>query len=157
MVAATLELAQATTPLSSFGQAQRAEAHLVAAVADLLLRETAIVRGQSITHRRLLDVEHWIDAHLAEPITIGRLCQVAGVGERCLQKGFEARRGMSPMRFVVERRLAMARRFLTQPGIGPDVTSVALGLGFGHVGRFSRLYREAFGERPSQSRTRRAT
>lgn len=156
LVAAALELAQAMNPLSDFGQAQRAEAHLVAAIADLLLRETAFAHGRSVANRRLLDVEQWIDAHVAEPITVGRLCQVAGVGERCLQKAFEARRGMSPMRFVVERRLTEARRRLQQPGKAPDVTSVALGLGFGHVGRFSRLYREAFGERPSQSRARRA-
>jgi transcriptional regulator GlxA family with amidase domain len=39
-----------------------------------------------------------------------------------------------------------------------DVTRVALGLGFGHVGRFAALYRQAFGESPSETlrRARRA-
>jgi AraC-like DNA-binding protein len=32
-----------------------------------------------------------------------------------------------------------------------DVTRVALGLGFGHPGRFAALYRQAYGESPSQS------
>lgn len=60
------------------------------------------------------------------------------------------------MRFVVERKLAEARRRLQAGGVGADVTHVALGLGFHHMGRFAKLYREAFGETPSQSRARRA-
>jgi transcriptional regulator GlxA family with amidase domain len=77
---------------------------------------------------------------------------VAGVGQRALEKVFESRRGMSPLRFVTERRLAAAHRMLIR-GAAPDedVTRVALGLGFGHPGRFAALYRQAYGESPSQS------
>ena len=50
------------------------------------------------------------------------------------------------MRFVTERRLAAARERLTRPGPRDDVTSVAVELGFGHVGRFAQLYRKTFGE-----------
>jgi AraC-like DNA-binding protein len=55
------------------------------------------------------------------------------------------------MRFVIERRLAQARRQLTEPGARKDVTQVAVRLGFHHTGRFAALYRQAFGESPSQS------
>ncbi len=66
---------------------------------------------------------------------------------------------MSPMRFVTERRLAEARRLLTQVGGRDDVTQIALSMGFNHTGRSSALYRHAFGESPSQSlrRSRRQT
>jgi transcriptional regulator GlxA family with amidase domain len=63
---------------------------------------------------------------------------------------------MSPMRFVAERRLAAARRLLTVSSPNHDVTRIAMSLGFGHTGRFALLYRQAFGETPSQS-LRRAT
>ena len=107
----------------------------------------------AIDASRLASVEAWIDAHLEEPITLGRLCEIAGVGERALQKAFEPRRGMSPMRFVVERRLAAVRRLLESAGPGDGVTDVAIRLGF-HFRRFAGLYSELFGETPSQTLVR---
>jgi AraC-like DNA-binding protein len=131
-------------------QILRNEARLVSAIADTLLRESAVARARAVPTQRITGLEAWIEAHLDEPITIGRLCAVAGVGERSLQKSFVSRRGMSPMRFVTERRLAAARRQLMTAN-GRDVTSVALQFGFCHVGRFAQLYRQAFGEAPSES------
>jgi len=128
-----------------------AEARLVAALAALLLGRAAAVRGQEVAASRMADLEAWIEANLEAPISIGRLCAVAGVGERALQKSFESRRGMSPMRFVAERRLAEAHRQLTHAHPRDDVTHVAMRLGFHHSGRFAALYRQAFGESPSQS------
>lgn len=64
---------------------------------------------------------------------------------------FQSRRGMSPLRFVTERRLAAAQRSLSAATQRDDVTRVALGLGFNHAGRFSALYRQTFGELPSET------
>ena len=127
-----------------------AEARLLATMATLLLEGSAVQHAPALSASRLAAVEAWIDAHLEEPITVGRLCQVAGVGERALQKAFESRRGLSPMRFVVERRLALARQLLENAGPFDTVTDIALRLGF-HLGRFAGLYRELFGESPSQT------
>lgn len=132
-------------------QIQRCEARLLSCVVDMLMRESAVARARTMSTQRIADLETWIEAHLDEPITVGRLCAQAGIGERGLQKSFVSRRGMSPMRFVAERRLAAARRLLTAASGRVDVTSVAVRLGFGHVGRFAQLYRQAFGEVPSES------
>ena len=145
------QFVQAMGPGSDARAVQRSEADLLAAVAGLLLDESAVARADAMSSARVADLEAWIEAHLDRPITMGRLCHVAGVGERALQKVFESHRGISPMRFVTERRLAAARRRLTSALPGNDVTSVAVSLGFGHPGRFAGLYREAFGEAPSQS------
>ena len=96
-------------------------------------------------------VEAWIETHLGEPITLGRLCEVAGVGARCLQKSFDARRGMSPLRFVTERRLVAAHRRLSQAHPLPSVKAVALDLGFHHLGRFAQSYRRLIGESRSET------
>lgn len=130
-----------------------AQAGLLDVLAGVLLEtgDGAVVRGLEIAASRLRELEAWIEAHLTEPISIGRLCAVAGVGERALQKGFESRRGMSPMRFVTERRLAEARRQLAEGRGRDDVTRVALRLGFNHTGRFAALYGQVFGESPSQT------
>ncbi len=151
LVGAAGDFVQAMRPGSAALAVQRSEACLLAAVAKLLLDESAVARAHAVSSARVADLEAWIEAHLDGPITMGRLCDVAGVGERALQKVFESRRGISPMRFVTERRLAAARRRLTSAGAGNDVTSVAVSLGFGHPGRFAGLYRQAFGEAPSQS------
>jgi AraC-like DNA-binding protein len=151
LLSAVLDLSLATRPGSSAVTCHHAEARVVALVADLLLRRGAFGRGQEVSAARIAELEAWVDSHLHEPLTIGSLCAVSGVGERALQKVFLSRRGMSPMRFVAERRLAAARGRLLRAGPRNDVTSVAVELGFGHVGRFAQLYRQAFGESPSET------
>jgi AraC-like DNA-binding protein len=151
LMAALAAYLQAAGRTSGPAELTSAEAQLLGALANLLRDEAAAVRGTDVAASRIVDLEAWIEANLEAPISIGRLCAVAGVGERALQKSFESRRGMSPMRFVMERRLAQARRQLTEPGARKDVTHVAVRLGFHHTGRFAALYRQAFGESPSQS------
>jgi AraC-like DNA-binding protein len=151
LVAAVADVVRSSAPDGQPLQAQLGEARLIAAIADVLLDNAAVIRTQQAATARIADLEGWIEAHLHHPITAGRLCHVAGVGQRALEKIFESRRGMSPMRFVTEGRLAAAHRTLVRGDPRVDVTRVALGLGFGHVGRFAALYRQAFGETPSES------
>jgi AraC-like DNA-binding protein len=131
------------------------EAACVEALAGALWRESAWTPVPAVAARRVADLEGWIDAHLEEPLTLGRLCAVAGVGGRSLQQAFLSRRGMSPMRFVVERRLHRAHARLSGSGRRDSVSAVALECGFGHLGRFGTLYREVYGEPPSQTLRRR--
>lgn len=144
-------LAQASEPGVPIDTARRLEGDLLGVIADLLLKQTAFARVQRATDARIANLEGWIEANLEAPITAGRLCRVAGVSRRGLEKIFESRRGMSPMRFVTERRLAAAQRLLRAAAPGDDVTRVALGLGFNHAGRFSALYKQTYGELPSQA------
>lgn len=127
------------------------EARAASALAEALLAGSAVVAARPLAPVRLAAVQEWIDSHLAEPITLGQLCRVAGVGERCLQVAFQSQRGMSPMRFVLERRLAAAHRHLRQAAPGAEVTRVAIEAGFSHLGRFAALYRNAYGEAPSKT------
>ena len=108
-------------------------------------------RARPVSVRRLKYLENWIDAHVGEAITLGMLCEVVQVGVRSLQIAFQARRGMSPMRFVAERRLTAAQRRFSKASEGDDVTAIATSLGFTHLGRFSSAYRSAFGESPSRT------
>jgi AraC-like DNA-binding protein len=146
---------QAHAPGGDRAALPHVEARLVAALAGVLRRQDAVVRVKPVTLKRLRDVEDWIEAHLEQPITVGRLCEVAGVGDRALCKVFEAHRGMSPMRYVTERRLAAAHARLATAGAWWDVADVACALGFTHLGRFAIAYREVFGESPSQTLRRR--
>ena len=64
---------------------------------------------------------------------------------------FRTRRGMSPMRCVVERRLAAGWRLLRRASPHEYVTGAASRLGFAHASCFAGLNRQAFGELPSQT------
>jgi AraC-like DNA-binding protein len=151
--------AGAAAPLAGAGPCRLdlAEARLVARVTDLLTQQALPShreRAGEITAARLAALEAWIEAHLAEPLTLGALCAQAGVGARSLQKAFQARRGMSPVRYVLERRLARAQARLSHALPGDTVTMVALDCGFDHMSRFAQSYRRLFGEAPSQTLAR---
>jgi AraC-like DNA-binding protein len=135
------------------GSRTREESRTLSALAAALTWSSA-ERINRVSVQRLKDLEDWIEMHLGEAITLGRLCEVAQVGERSLQLAFQARRGMSPMRFVHDRRLAAAQRRLSRAKVGEDVTAVATSLGFTHLGRFSSAYRATFGESPSRALVR---
>jgi AraC-like DNA-binding protein len=101
-------------------------------------------------------VEAWIDAHLTHAITLGRLCAVAGVGDRYLESAFRAYRGQTPLQFVMARRLAWVRRSLLESVPGDSVTRLAYDAGFVHLGRFAARYRSTYRESPSETLRRRS-
>jgi AraC-like DNA-binding protein len=154
LFAAVADVAQATRPGADPHQLVLAEARLLTQLTQLIPQGPVRRRPADMTEQRVRDLEGWIEAHLGEPITLGELCQVAGVGARCLQRTFEYRRGVSPMRFVAERRLAATHHALLHAGSQANVTSIALAHGFDHVGRFAQLYRQVIGELPSRTLAR---
>lgn len=151
LLAAASELVLATEPGIDGRQKASAESRFIERMVDLLLRDAGTRRPGELALQRARYLEDWIDAHLGEPITMGTLCRVGGVGERCLQQSFLYRRGISPMRFVAERRLLAAHQWLADASRARTVTEAALRFGFSHLGRFSGSYRQAIGESPSQT------
>lgn len=93
----------------------------------------------------------YVRDHLDAPLTTSLLAQQAGVSGRSLQAGFARDLGCSPSAYVRDQRLAKAHAELA--AAAPDqrvrVTEVALRAGFSHLGRFSRAYRNRYGEPPS--------
>lgn len=152
LMATAAELVQATAPGIDRRQQASAEGRFIESMVDLVLRDAVHRRPGELALDRARNLEAWIDAHLGEPITMGSMCRIAGVGERCLQKSFLHRRGLSPMRFVAERRLLAAHQWLADASHEGTVTEAGLRFGFSHLGRFSVSYRLAIGESPSQTR-----
>lgn len=89
------------------------------------------------------------NAHL--PITLGDVCQSAGVNARTLQDSFRKKRGCTPMEFLRHIRMEEVRSALTQPRSDTRVTHEAALWGFLHFGRFSKEYQVRFGELPSET------
>ena len=71
---------------------------------------------------------------------------------RTLSRAFKKRYGMGPMTFLKERRLEHAQRtLLAADSESTSVTEIATQLGFYHLGQFSKDYRQAFQELPSET------
>ena len=80
------------------------------------------------------------------------LCRLVGLSERGLREAFYSVRGMSPKRWNVGVRLQCVRRALTdERAEATTVTDAAADYGFYELGRFAAIYREAFGEAPSDT------
>jgi AraC-like DNA-binding protein len=93
---------------------------------------------------------------LLESWTVVRLAREVHLSVRALQYGFKRDFDMSPMAYLKRVRLRHAHAALLASS--PEITTVhaiALDCGFFHMGRFAASYREAFGEPPSKTLSRR--
>lgn len=145
------------TGMTSFA-APQVRAPLARTLMSLVLTELPHNYSARLSHadagplpRYLHAVEDFIDAHLTDNIGLDDLLGAAGVSARTLQTGFLRYRGITPMRYLRDRRLDRARAEL-QRRPAAHITDVAIECGFGHLGRFARQYRERFGEPPSRRR-----
>ncbi|AOZ03528.1 hypothetical protein BKK81_31250 [Cupriavidus sp. USMAHM13] len=97
----------------------------------------------------------FIDECAGQPLTVSAIATAARCSARTLQRAFQQWRGIGVMRYLKEVRLQRARAALQAPDDPASVTEIAARWGFGHLGQFAADYRQAFGERPSDTRARR--
>jgi transcriptional regulator GlxA family with amidase domain len=105
--------------------------------------------GDGLAPYYVLRAERDMRDRLAQPLTVASLANVAGVSERTLHDGFRRFRATTPMGRLTALRLAAARRRLQDATPGVTVGRIAIDVGFFQLGRFARIYRNAFGELPS--------
>lgn len=93
--------------------------------------------------------EAYIEQNAHLPLTAGEIAQHAGVSIRSLFAGFRKYRNISPMQYLKELRLAATQAEFSEPTPDTTVTQTALRWGFAHLGQFSAIYQQRYGERPS--------
>ena len=101
--------------------------------------------------RRIMD---YVDAHLAEPLTLDELAGVAALSTYHFARMFHTSFGEPPHAWVRTRRLAHARTLL-EAGKG-DLAGIAQASGFGNASHLARVFRDAVGVTPGQYRSARA-
>jgi AraC-like DNA-binding protein len=85
-------------------------------------------------------------------LTIDALAGRHGVTARYVQRLFE-REGTSFTRFVLDARLALAHRLLSDPRHGKRaISAIAFDVGFGDLSYFNRAFRRRYGVTPSEAR-----
>lgn len=96
-----------------------------------------------------------IEQHLDEPLTVSAVAAAVGVCTRVLQDAFCRELNTTPLAYLRERRMRLARaRLLAGSSLTTSVTDIALGLGHNHLGRFSVEYKARYGETPSATLAR---
>lgn len=105
-----------------------------------------------ISHPRLRQVVEMMEANLETPVPIRELAAAVDLSTRQLERLFRSQLGTTAKKHYLERRLQKARRLLAHSAL--SVTEISLSCGFQQQGHFSRQYRLAFGENPSETRRR---
>jgi AraC-like DNA-binding protein len=116
---------------------------------DLLDKDS----GQSMP-RTIRLAREYMDAHIANPISLDELCEAAEVSKRSLLYAFKQHCGTTPIKYLLALRLDGLHDELLVAKAGVTVTEVALKWGLNNPGRVSRYYQKRFGELPSATLAR---
>src|SRR6201996_1677522 len=92
----------------------------------------------------------FVESHLADPLTLDDVAEVAGISRFHLVRAFATATGLSVMRYVRARRLTEAARALAAGA--PDILQVALDSDYGSHEAFTRAFRDHFGVTPEAVR-----
>lgn len=133
---------------------EQAHEQLLQVICQELLCRWQLPKANSMNHllsrtRLIESVRQWCDSRTDTPLRIDTLCQDLGVPVWELERAFQQTYGMAPQRLITLQRLAKARMALLSQA--SSVTEVAMGHGFWHLGRFSSLYKNYYGESPSST------
>ena len=135
------------------------EQGLTSAMFDCLSDETmtAPARIFGDQSRIMRKFEEIIVANTDQPLYLIDVCKQIGVSDRTLRTCCHEHLGMNPHRYLWLRRMHLARRMLRRAEQGSaTVTEIAMGCGFGELGRFAVQYHGLFGEPPSATLRRSA-
>lgn len=99
----------------------------------------------------LARIDAFIDAHLAEPITVTDLANCVFLSPSWFQHVFKAITGETPLRYVQRRRLERARTLLLETAL--PLHRIATTTGFADLSTFSHAFSRYFGYPPSRLRT----
>ena len=99
--------------------------------------------------RWLDDPKNWSGAHGSSG-TMARLAAHLGISDRHLRRVFDAQMGLSPLQYLLTRKLLTAKQLLTDTAL--PVTQVAQASGFASQRRFNAAFLAHYRLQPSQMR-----
>jgi AraC-like DNA-binding protein len=108
----------------------------------------SLAQGQhAVVMRRFWQV---VEENREQPLYMPEICKAIRVPDRTLRMCCQEHLGIAPKRYLLLRRMHLARRALRQAALdGATVTDIATRYGFWQLGRFAVEYQLLFGEPPS--------
>ena len=111
--------------------------------------QPAPVKG-GLGSARLRQVLDYIEAHLADDLSLSKLAAIAGLSLHHFGEAFRQSMGVPPHRFVLTRRIERAKILLL--GTNLTVTHIAFAVGYQNQSHFATKFREATGATPQRFR-----
>lgn len=96
--------------------------------------------------RQCAAIRHYIDTHYKEPLNLDLLAEVAHVNKYYLAHEFKEEYGLSPINYMLSRRIEESRYLLEETDI--SMSEIARILGFSSGSYFSQSFRRAEGISP---------
>ncbi len=96
---------------------------------------------------RLATVINFIKQHLSQKITVEKLAQIACMSKPLFYRNFKERFGISPIEFVLQQRINLAKELLKNPLL--SITDVCYQCGFNNLNYFSKQFKRIEGASPT--------
>ncbi|TAG26772.1 MAG: AraC family transcriptional regulator [Burkholderiales bacterium] len=103
-----------------------------------------------ITGRQLRLVADHVDQRIDRDISVEKLAQLVGLSEAHFARAFKQTTGVSPHKYVTERRLERGKRLLADTQ--DSIAQIALDCGFADQAHFARSFAQHYGSSPSALR-----
>ena len=107
----------------------------------------------SLPGYKLRQLTDWMAEHVAEEFNLDRLAAQVGLSKFHFHRLFKSAVGVSPSRYHINLRMAVARRLLRETK--RSVVDVALEVGYANPSHFAQLFRRETGLSPSDYRRQR--
>ena len=115
-------------------------------------RQAPAAAKSDVALRHVRRAEELFRRKAKRPLTLAEAAACAGCSVRALQLAFRSRRGMTPMAALRRIRLEAARAALAGADGPASIRAIAAAYRFTNPGRFARLFKEVFGQSPSELR-----
>ena len=135
------------------GQEMVAETAALRLVAHLAVNLTSKHRGGTKSTVSIRRARDRIDVDPTEPLTLTILAGEAGTSRFQLLRGFARELGLTPHAYIIQQRLALARRLIRA---GSSLVDAAAAAGFCDQSHLTRVFARQFGVTPAQYRSRAA-
>lgn len=110
----------------------------------------AQTQEQPFGNRQCAAVRRYIDSHYKEQLTLDSLAEETNVNKYYLAHAFKQAYGISPINYVISRRIREGKRLLTETDL--TLSQIAAILGFSSASYFSQSFRKAEGISPVEYR-----
>lgn len=127
-------------------------ARLGSLLAQLALMSRAMRRpaGEGRPRQAVERIIGYLNAHIAEEITLDELSARFFISKHHLNKVFREATGTTVGNYVIHKRVVLARQLMMK---GESASAAALSAGFGHYSSFFRAYRGIYGHAPTADGT----
>jgi len=109
-------------------------------------------RHGRLSRRTLARVRDYVDANIADDISLTGMAEAAGMGADSFARRFKATTGVAPYAFVLEERIRWAEALLADAAL--PIGTIAIRLGFSSQSHFTATFRRLRGTCPRTYRMR---